>query len=140
MINTLSIIIPVFNEEKTIHLILNKIKGVILENNVQKEIIIVDDCSTDNSVLTINNYINSNPSIDIKLYKLKKNSGKGAALKNGFKNATGDYIIIQDADLEYDPEEYNLLLAPVFKDGADVVYGSRFIGGKPHRILFFGIV
>lgn len=137
MINTLSIIIPVFNEEKTIHLILNKIKGVVLENNLQKEIVIVDDCSTDNSVLTINNYINNNPSIDIKLYKLKKNSGKGAALKNGFKNASGDYIIIQDADLEYDPEEYNLLLSPVFKDGADVVYGSRFIGGNPHRVLFF---
>lgn len=137
MINILSIIIPVFNEEKTIHLILNKIKGVVLENNLQKEIIIVDDCSTDNSVLTINNYINNNPSIDIKLYKLKKNSGKGAALKNGFKNASGDYIIIQDADLEYDPEEYNLLLSPVFKDGADVVYGSRFIGGNPHRVLFF---
>ena len=108
-----------------------------MNNKVKKEIIIVDDCSKDNSASKINNYIFNNQSVDIKFFRLKKNSGKGSALHKGFEIASGDYILIQDADLEYDPNEYNKLLLPVFIDNADVVYGSRFIGGRPHRILFF---
>jgi glycosyltransferase involved in cell wall biosynthesis len=97
----------------------------------------VNDCSTDNTENVILQYINTHPEVDIKYYKHEKNQGKGAALHTGIKNATGNYLIIQDADLEYDPEEYNLLLKPVLKADADVVYGSRFVGGKPHRMLFF---
>ncbi len=133
----LSIIIPVYNEEKTIHLILNKIKGVSLLNDLKKEIIIVNDCSTDETEKSIHHYIQQEPELNIQYYKHEINQGKGAALHTGISKATGDYLIIQDADLEYDPHEYNLLLKPVLDGFADVVYGSRFIGGNPHRILFF---
>lgn len=131
----LSIIIPAYNEAKTIHLILDKIKLVNLP--VDKEIIIVNDYSTDNTEESILNYKNQNPDLNIQYRKHEFNKGKGAALHTGIKEAKGDYIIIQDADLEYDPEEYNILLKPMLNNNADVVYGSRFIGGKPHRILFF---
>jgi len=138
MIKTLSIIIPAYNEEPTIHLILDKVRRVQLINQIQKEIIIVDDCSKDNTYERINEYISTHQlSGELKLFKLEKNSGKGAALHTGIDKATGEVIIIQDADLEYDPEEYNILLKLIVEDIADVVYGSRFIGGKPHRILFF---
>lgn len=137
MIRKLSIIIPVYNEEKTIHLILNKIKDVALMNDISKEIIMVNDCSTDNSETRIKQYIEQNSTLDIQLYNQPKNQGKGAALHRGIKEASGEYLVIQDADLEYDPEEYNILLKPVIDGFADVVYGSRFVGGKPHRILFF---
>ena len=137
MIQKLSIIIPAYNEEHTIHLILDKIKKVQLLNNISKEIIIIDDCSKDNTYNTIKRYINENANINVALYKHDKNAGKGAALHTGIKKATGDVIVIQDADLEYDPNEYNILLKPIVDDIADVVYGSRFMGGKPHRILFF---
>lgn len=137
MIKKLSIIIPVFNEEKTIHLILNKIKAVEMYNEIQKEIIIIDDCSTDNSLRVTENYKNENSNLEIQILKHAFNQGKGAALHLGIKNATGEVTIIQDADLEYDPQEYTLLLKPIVENVADVVYGSRFIGGKPHRILFF---
>jgi glycosyltransferase involved in cell wall biosynthesis len=137
IIKKLSIIIPAYNEGSTIHLILNKVKDVVLINDIEKEIIIVNDCSTDNTEESIKQYINENPSLKIQYFKHQINQGKGAALHTGIKEATGEYLIIQDADLEYDPIEFNILLKPVVDGFADVVYGSRFMGGNPHRILFF---
>jgi len=137
MIDKLSILIPAYNEAKTIHLILDKIKAVRLINGIAKEIIIVDDCSTDGSDKAVKAYMQANPDLNIHLFKQDKNMGKGAAIHRAIKEATGDFIIVQDADLEYDPKEYNDLLVPVVNGFADVVYGSRFIGGKPHRILFY---
>lgn len=134
---TLSIVIPAYNEGPTIHRILNKVKAVVLTDDMKKEVIIVNDCSKDNTEEAILAYKAANPELPISYYKHEVNQGKGAALHTGIKKATGDYVIIQDADLEYDPEEYNILLKPLLADFADVVYGSRFIGGKPHRILFF---
>ncbi len=133
----LSIVIPAYNEGRTIHLILDKVKDVQLPVGVGKEIIIVNDFSKDNTEEAILNYRSSNSDLNIQYYKHEFNKGKGAALHTGIKEAKGDYIIIQDADLEYDPEEYNILLKPILLGMADVVFGSRFIGGKPHRILFF---
>ena len=133
----LSIIIPVYNEEKTIHLILDKVKDVVLIEGVDKEILMINDCSTDNSEHAIKEYMKAHPEIDFTYLAHKKNQGKGAALHTGIKHAKGEYLIVQDADLEYDPNEYNDLLKPMLNGVADVVYGSRFIGGRPHRILFF---
>jgi glycosyltransferase involved in cell wall biosynthesis len=133
----LSIIIPCYNEGPTIYKILDKIKAVTLINAIEKEIIIVNDFSSDNTVESIQNYIQNNQELNIVFEQHKKNLGKGAALHTGINLASGDLIIIQDADLEYDPEEYNSLLKPFLDGVADVVYGSRFNGGKPHRILFF---
>lgn len=133
----LSILIPAYNEEKTINAILDAVIKVDLTNNISKEIIIVNDCSSDKTKETIELYIQQRPQIDIRLFNQEKNKGKGAAIHKAIELATGDFLIVQDADLEYDPNEYNILLGPVIKDNADVVYGSRFIGGKPHRILFY---
>jgi len=133
----LSIIIPAYNEGPTIHFILDKLKEVDLMNGIKKEIIIVNDCSKDNTEEVIHTYIAQNPDLNIQYFKHEVNKGKGAALHTGIIKATGDYLIIQDADLEYDPNEYNLLIKPVIDGFADVVFGSRFMGGNPHRILFY---
>ncbi len=137
MAQTLSIVIPAYNEGPTIHRILDKIKQVELLGGLQKEIIITNDCSKDDTEAAIQRYMAANPDVPIRYQKHEVNQGKGAALHSGIRFATGDYIIIQDADLEYDPTEYNILLRPVLDGFADVVFGSRFMGGRPHRILFF---
>jgi len=108
-----------------------------LLNNISKELIIVNDCSTDDTEQAIESYISENPDMSIQYFKHNHNRGKGAAIHTGIQKATGEYLIIQDADLEYDPQEYNDLLKPVIKGFADVVFGSRFMGGNPHRVLFF---
>jgi len=132
----LSVIIPAYNEEKTIVKLLQKVVDVTLINNVEKEIIVVNDCSTDNTKKVIEDFSATSNS-NIKLFHQEKNQGKGAAIRKGIELASGDFLIVQDADLEYNPEEFNLLLQPAVDGVADVVYGSRFMGGKPHRILFF---
>lgn len=132
-----SIIIPAYNEGPTIHFILDKIKNGTLNKEIEKEIVIVNDCSKDNTIDAIKSYMAANPQLGIRLISHEVNKGKGAALHTGIREATGDFVLIQDADLEYDPNEYNALLKPLLDEVADVVYGSRFMGGNPHRILFF---
>jgi len=136
-IRTLSIVIPAYNEGHTIQRILDKISAVDLNGGIAKQVIIVNDCSTDQTDEAVDKYMVENPCLPIIYLKHEINRGKGAALHTGISRATGEYIVIQDADLEYDPQEYNDLLKPIRNGFADVVYGSRFMGGSPHRVLFF---
>ncbi len=101
------------------------------------ELVVINDCSTDGTRELVNDYISTHPGDSIRLIDQEKNRGKGAAIRRGIEEASGDFLIIQDADLEYDPREYKDLLNPLLNDKADVVYGSRFMGSNPHRILFF---
>jgi len=133
----LTVIIPLYNESSTIETILNMVCNVKLSYGLEKEIIIINDCSTDDSENKVLSYIDSNPGQNIRYQKLEKNMGKGAAIRAGIQLSTGDMVVVQDADLEYDPNDYNALLEPVIRGFADVVYGSRFMGSKPHRVLFF---
>lgn len=137
MYHKLSIIISCYNEEKTIVPVLQKVLSADLKFEILKEIIIVDDASTDNSLNHINEFIKTNVNNDIKLIVHSKNKGKGAAIRRGIAEASGDLIIMQDADLEYDPHEYYKLIRPIYNGNADVVFGSRFRGDGPHRVLFF---
>jgi glycosyltransferase involved in cell wall biosynthesis len=137
IMNKISIIIPAFNEASTISIIVDKLLNLSLLNNLKKEIIIINDCSTDNTDILVQQIIKKNVGTEFQYIVHEKNLGKGAAIHSGIKCATGDCLIIQDADLEYDPNEINILLKPLLDGYADVVYGSRFIGGSPHRILFF---
>jgi glycosyltransferase involved in cell wall biosynthesis len=134
---TLTIVIPVFNESNTIHHIIKKVYDVELISNMGKEVIVVNDCSTDNSAEILRALSMTYTDMHLKILTHDRNMGKGAALHTGINAATGDLVLIQDADLEYDPSEYNLMLKPFISGYADVVYGSRFMGGNPHRILFF---
>jgi len=136
IVKALSIIIPVYNEASTIHQVLERVCSVQLVNQIEKEIIVIDDGSTDNSAEIIKNFMASTKET-IKFFAHRPNRGKGATVAEGIRQATGDFVVIQDADLEYDPWEYNILLEPIIQGHADVVYGSRFLGGKAHRILFF---
>jgi glycosyltransferase involved in cell wall biosynthesis len=126
---TLSVVIPVYNERETILEILARVQAV----DIRKEIVIVDDFSTDGTRELLRTLAPSTA----KVIFHERNQGKGAALRTGFAHATGDVTVVQDADLEYNPQEYHALIAPIFENKADVVYGSRFMGGRPHRVLFF---
>jgi len=136
-IKKLSVIVPAYNEENTIETILNTLLNVKLVYPIDMEIIVVNDCSKDGTAAKLASFTNQHANANIRVFHHEKNKGKGAALHTGIQEASGEYIIVQDADLEYDPNEFNILLRPVVERGADVVYGSRFMGGNPHRILFF---
>jgi len=134
---TLSVVIPAYNEQNTIHSVLKRVAEISLIQDVKKEIIVVNDCSTDQTEARVRDFQLTHPDVTIKYLAHAVNKGKGAALHTGIREATGDFVIVQDADLEYDPQEFNILLKPILDGYADVVYGSRFMGGRPHRILFF---
>lgn len=136
----LTIIIPAYNEEKTIYNILSRVAAIKLVGNLEKEIVVVDDYSTDHTLEEVQKFLDQHPEESLTVTSHSKNMGKGSAIHTGINKAKGEFIIVQDADLEYDPNEFNKLLKPMLNGVADVVYGSRFKGGQPHRILFFGIV
>lgn len=136
MKQTLSVVIPAFNEEDTVRLILDQVLGLDIPG-IQMEVILVNDCSTDSTQSVVEKYISESGSNSIHLFNQEKNQGKGAAIRRGIEESRGDFLVIQDADLEYDPHEYHKLLDPILNQKADVVYGSRFMGSNPHRILFF---
>lgn len=135
--NKLSLIIPCYNEEAFIETVLERIGNTSLRNNIEKEIIIVDDCSTDNSFQVVTGFAEKNPSFMLRIIRHEKNRGKGACIRSGIAESTGDIILIQDADFEYNPADYNKLLDPIIDGHADVVFGSRFRGSEAHRVLFF---
>ncbi|MDD4086656.1 MAG: glycosyltransferase family 2 protein [Bacteroidales bacterium] len=137
MKNTLSLIIPAYNEARTIEDVLDKILKSITFNNISTQLVVVDDASKDETLNCVAAWHKRNPEVQLVSIASKPNRGKGFAIRKGIEAAEGEYILIQDADYEYDPREYPKLLAPVLDGMADVVYGSRFIGGNPHRILFF---
>lgn len=134
---TLSIVIAAYNEEKSVATVLEKVCRAPLPAGVTRDVVVVDDGSRDKTWDVLQTFCAAHPQFPVRLFRQQPNQGKGAALRRGIQEARGDYILIQDADLEYDPGEYPLLLAPVLAGHADVVYGSRFMGGNPHRILFF---
>ncbi|MEE9374145.1 MAG: glycosyltransferase family 2 protein [Saprospiraceae bacterium] len=134
---SLSIVVPAYNEENTVTDILDRLRTLKLQNASSVEVLIINDASTDKTRDKILAYKKKNPDFDLKFLEHKVNQGKGAALHTGFAHADNDYTVVQDADLEYDPTEIDLLFGPVVYDKAEVVYGSRFMGGNAHRILFF---
>ncbi len=133
----LSIIIPCYNEEKYVYAILENISNCILPEGVTKEIIFINDGSTDGTQSAVEAFMNSFADNDLVIFNHPDNQGKGASIQTGSKHATGDIIIIQDADLEYNPKDYGKMIALFLEERADVVYGSRFRGSEPHRVLFF---
>ncbi len=133
----LSIVIPVYNEEQTIQELVRRVVSAPILPNIVREIICVNDCSKDATAARLDQLANLFPGEDIRVIHKPINQGKGAALRDGFTLATGDIVLIQDADLEYDPDDYPKLLLPIVEDKADVVFGSRFMGGEPHRVLYF---
>ncbi len=135
--NKLSILIPCYNEEKTIIDILEKIFAVTLTDDTAKEVIVVDDGSTDQTNRLLREYLTKNPERPLQLYRQEKNDGKGSCICLAVAKASGNIIVIQDADLEYDPKDFSKMLEPIVNDHADVVYGSRFVGEGPHRVVFF---
>ncbi|MBC8173911.1 MAG: glycosyltransferase family 2 protein, partial [Chitinophagales bacterium] len=136
-IKKLSVLVPAYNEEHTVETILQTLLEVKLIHDIALEVVIVNDCSKDRTAEKINQFITTHPHSDIRVIHHEINKGKGAAVHTAIKHASGEYVIVQDADLEYDPHEFNILLRPVIERDADVVFGSRFMGGNPHRILFF---
>jgi glycosyltransferase involved in cell wall biosynthesis len=137
MAQTLSILIPVFNEARTVRKLLDRVSQVPFIGGVKTQLVVVNDCSTDTTDAEVRAFIAANPNADVVYRQHAKNQGKGAALHTALEAFTGDFAVVQDADLEYDPNEINVLLKPVLDGHADVVYGSRFMGAHPHRVLYF---
>lgn len=133
----LSVLIPAYNEAATVETILTKVAEAKMFPEISLELIIINDASSDGTEQRVADWIGANPAVRARLVNHSRNRGKGAAIRTGIETATGDFIIVQDADLEYDPNEFTILLNPILHGHADVVYGSRFMGGKPHRVLFF---
>jgi glycosyltransferase involved in cell wall biosynthesis len=137
MDNLLSIIIPCFNEEDSLNRVIDSIRAAELPDGIQKEIVIVNDCSTDRTFELLQQHLEKTGDEGIRIFHQPVNMGKGAAIHRGIREVNGEYLIVQDADLEYDPREYTDMLKPCLEGFADVVYGSRFMGNNPHRILFY---